>query len=86
MDSWYDILSFNVTTPNNWNIKFHADTDNEDAIKALNDFYNDLKNKKETNKTKTIYDLVASLSTNTVNGKTIDGDNMVYKNFNIKQI
>ena len=82
----YEVYHFECKTPNNWILAFHADTENEQATKELHDFYNDLKSKKETIKTKYIYDLASYISVDTINGKTIDGNNSVYKDFNIKQL
>lgn len=49
----------------------------------LNDFYNDLKNKKETDKTKYIYNTFAYISSMSQDS---DGKSMIYKDFNIKQL
>lgn len=78
-----DVYYFECNIPNNWRIAFHAYLENDKATEELNDFYNDLKNEKETDKTKYIYntfDYIFSMSPDS------DGKNMIYKEFNIKQL
>ena len=75
-----EAFRFSFQSPNNWMFSIHA---YENDLEELEQLYADLKNKKHTKKTDSIYKFVAYISSDNIE---LDLDGVLYKGWNVKQL